>query len=103
MHASKTPAATPPAGTSARSIRRTAGYGPVCPVVWEGWSRETPPYPDRPRNDSHRVRGERVDDAVDDFFDHRPVVAFAHDADDRLGARRPHHQPAVAIEAIFGV
>ena len=21
-------------------------YGPVCPVVWEGWRRETPPYPD---------------------------------------------------------
>src|SRR5256885_4641676 len=27
-------------------IRRTAGYGPVCPVVWEGRSREAPPYPD---------------------------------------------------------
>src|SRR5262249_44166298 len=25
---------------------RTAGYGPVCSVVWEGRSRETPPYPD---------------------------------------------------------
>ena len=22
-------------------------YGPVCPVVWEGWRRETSPYPDR--------------------------------------------------------
>ena len=21
-------------------------YGPVCPVVWEGWRREAPPYPD---------------------------------------------------------
>ena len=21
-------------------------YGPVCPVVWEGRSREAPPYPD---------------------------------------------------------
>src|SRR5262249_7120633 len=27
------PAATPPAGTGVRSNRRTAGYGPVCPVV----------------------------------------------------------------------
>jgi hypothetical protein len=27
-------------------IHRTAGYGPVCPVVWEGRRRETPPYPD---------------------------------------------------------
>src|SRR3954462_8301147 len=24
-------------------------YGPVCPVVWEGRSREAPPYPDEPR------------------------------------------------------
>jgi hypothetical protein len=29
-----------------RLIQRTAGYGPVCPVVWEGRSREAPPYPD---------------------------------------------------------
>src|SRR6266581_7137494 len=27
-------------------IWRTAVYGPVCTVVWEGRSRETPPYPD---------------------------------------------------------
>ena len=27
-------------------------YGPVCPVVGEGWHREVPPYPDlRPRMD----------------------------------------------------
>jgi len=25
---------------------RTAGYGPVCPVVWEGGGREAAPYPD---------------------------------------------------------
>ena len=25
-------------------------YGPVCPVVWEGWHREVSPYPDhRPK------------------------------------------------------
>jgi hypothetical protein len=23
-------------------------YGPVCPVVWEGWCREASPYPDQP-------------------------------------------------------
>src|SRR6266702_3125541 len=28
------------------SIRRTAVYGPVRTVVWEGRSREAPPYPD---------------------------------------------------------
>jgi hypothetical protein len=26
-----------------RSIQRTAVYGPVCTVVWEGRSREAPP------------------------------------------------------------
>jgi hypothetical protein len=25
---------------------RTAVYGPVRTVVWEGWSRKAPPYPD---------------------------------------------------------
>src|SRR5262249_46646722 len=39
------PAATPPAGTGVHSIRRTAGYGPVCPVVWAWRCRETPPIP----------------------------------------------------------
>ena len=29
-----------------RLIQRTAVYGPVCTVVWEGRSREAPPYPD---------------------------------------------------------
>ena len=29
-----------------RSINRTAVYGPVCPVVWEGRSRKASPYPD---------------------------------------------------------
>jgi hypothetical protein len=28
-----------------RSKRRW--YGPVCPVVWEGWRREASPYPDQ--------------------------------------------------------
>ena len=30
-------------------------------------------------------------------------VAFAHDADHRLGLRRPHHQPAAAVKALFGI
>jgi len=28
-------------------IRRTAVYGPVRTVVWEGWGRKASPYPDR--------------------------------------------------------
>ena len=31
---------------NARRLRRTAVYGPVRTVVWEGRSREAPPYPD---------------------------------------------------------
>ena len=31
---------------NARKLRRTAVYGPVRTVVWEGRSREAPPYPD---------------------------------------------------------
>ena len=33
-------------------IHRTAVYGPVCTVVWEGRSREAPPYPDYRRHAS---------------------------------------------------
>ena len=36
-----------------RSNRRW--YGPVCPVVWEGWRREASPYPDLGRE--ARLRG----------------------------------------------
>src|SRR2546430_13381555 len=32
-----------PYPTLFRSTRRTAGCGPACPVVWEGWSREASP------------------------------------------------------------
>src|SRR6516165_9336243 len=35
-------------GAAVCLIRRTAGYGPVRPVVWEGRSRETSPHPDPP-------------------------------------------------------
>jgi hypothetical protein len=32
-------------------------YGPVCPVVWEGWHREVSPYPDlRPEGDINSLR-----------------------------------------------
>src|SRR5919199_1740016 len=37
-----------PRAQQRRLIRRTAVYGPVCTVVWEGRSREAPPYPDWP-------------------------------------------------------
>ena len=47
-----------------RITNRTAVYGPVRTVVWEGWSREAPPYPDfRPAldfdNSSSKDNGEQ--------------------------------------------
>src|SRR5215211_3310883 len=42
LRVSEPPAGTPPAGTGVRSIHRTAGYGPVCPVVWEGGAVRLP-------------------------------------------------------------
>ena len=36
---------------------RTAGYGPVCPVVWEGGGREATPYPDSIFMDTHKKIG----------------------------------------------
>src|SRR5260370_16116193 len=43
-------------GTAVRIIRRTAVYGPVRTVVWEGRSREAPPYPDFQRHAGGQVR-----------------------------------------------
>jgi hypothetical protein len=31
-------------------------YGPVCPVVWEGWHREVSPYPDQSADSSPGTR-----------------------------------------------
>jgi hypothetical protein len=35
-----------PCSARVSATSRSAVYGPVCTVVWEGWSREAPPYPD---------------------------------------------------------
>src|SRR2546423_1554941 len=43
-------------------------------------------------------RRERIDDAVDDLLDQHLVLAFAHDADHRLGTRRAHDQPTMTVE-----
>jgi hypothetical protein len=34
-----------PCSERVSATSRTAVYGPVCTVVWEGRSREAPPYP----------------------------------------------------------
>lgn len=39
----------PPCTRPSRITRRTAVYGPVRTVVWEGWISDDPPYPDRAR------------------------------------------------------
>ena len=40
-----------------RETVRTAVYGPVCTVVWEGWSREASPYPDCAEHDREATVG----------------------------------------------
>src|SRR6185437_16426512 len=59
-------------GSAAGIIRRTAVYGPVRTVVWEGRSRETPPYPVLRKvigsgrlADRHLQRADTVDAAFD--------------------------------------
>src|ERR1700694_3769794 len=44
---SSNPPAWPPLSNPCSATSRTAVYGPVRTVVWEGRSREAPPYPDR--------------------------------------------------------
>ena len=59
---------------SPRIIQRTAVYGPVCTVVWEGRSREAPPYPDffyvgrKMFGDRPFETGGKIEDAVGDHF-----------------------------------
>src|ERR1700694_2456931 len=43
---SSNPPAWPPLSNPCSATSRTAVYGPVRTVVWEGRSREAPPYPD---------------------------------------------------------
>jgi hypothetical protein len=57
-------------------------YGPVCTVVWEGRSREAPPYPDLLAEAAQVSRADR-----------RPNLGWAVDGDDIQGPRvsvRPH-------------
>src|SRR5262245_24296030 len=44
---------------------------------------------------------ERVDDAVDHLLDQRQIFTLPGDANNRLGARRPHDQPAVAVKTLL--
>ena len=50
-------------------------YGPVCPVVWEGWHREVSPYPDQ--------SGDTVEVGVVIHF-RQEVICDAEDTFDRF-------------------
>src|SRR6202023_661680 len=47
---------------------------------------------------SGRRVGEGVDDPIDDLLNQYLVFTLAHDANHRLGPRRPDDQPSVPIE-----
>ena len=49
-------------------------YGPVCPVVWEGRSREAPPYPDQPGDVLYVCKGDFLFFLA--FFDKFPHRLF---------------------------
>jgi hypothetical protein len=78
-----------------RLIRRTAGYGPVCPVVWEGEAaRPTPtdgaggrfaPWGHTPVHEPLGAHAQRcvgvvspVEHVIGDFLGHIPGPPFAH-------------------------
>src|SRR6202043_3135639 len=48
----------------------------------------------------YRCLVERVDDTVDDLLDQGQIFALTGDTNNRLGAGRPHDQPAMAVEAL---
>src|SRR5438874_13651219 len=50
---------------------------------------------------SRRSLAKRGDDMIDHFLDQDAIVALAHHADHRLGARGADQQPAVAVEPLF--
>jgi hypothetical protein len=50
-------------------------YGPVCPVVWEGRRRETPPYPDQSPVES--IRSKHALALTVPALDHTATVAAA--------------------------
>jgi hypothetical protein len=54
-------------------------YGPVCPVVGEGWHREVSPYPD------HQVLQHRRQQRQDAGLD-QPGTEHQHGAGDEIGA-----------------
>src|SRR6202051_4737737 len=53
MHTSNR-SACHPCSNRVSATSRTAVYGPVCTVVWEGRSCEAPPYPDQSTNEIAR-------------------------------------------------
>ena len=58
-------------------------YGPVCPVVWEGWRRETSPYPDLWALFGHRCLSQRplrADIVAKVFLGWRTKILRAADA-----------------------
>src|SRR6267142_2417507 len=71
-------------------IYRTAVYGPVCTVVWEGRSREAPPYPDpsglrhsascRLERDSSRGAAQRAPHSPDAIDQTASLATFNGDA-----------------------
>src|SRR4051795_1094375 len=69
-------------------------YGPVCPVVWEGRSREAPPYPDLCMKSRTRLSGQPAPTHV---LEPPSATRSELEFEDRQAARhqRRHEAPEV--------
>src|SRR5712691_9212665 len=100
-HGAKPSASGSPMPTSDRSAfhpclervsatSRTAVYGPVRTVVWEGRSREAPPYPDGCKSDDEQDREHDFHDAVEERHSHGrgKIVGYSEDVRLEIPPRR---------------
>jgi hypothetical protein len=77
-------------------ICRTAVYGPVRTVVWEGRSRETPPYPDRPGMTVHHFR---IEQRLVRVRNKPPLTGIETKINPRVTRRRFHGTLFVVVAA----
>jgi hypothetical protein len=83
-------------------------YGPVCPVVWEGRSREAPPYPDYPKL-AHMPHPLCVTRRAQNSAPQRYVPppphwgGLPHPSSVERGAWRVEHRPTTLVPRQIGV
>ena len=95
-----------PRGEQGRLTHRTAVYGPVCTVVWEGEAVRPTPYPDWGRSDSTRAARPRARRPVPEGHvasRHRLALTERTDAPDHFVHRCCRHSEILACVAAWAV